>query len=163
MEIKSSLVTTAGEDIQVVYKDIDSLDGLEGRLVKAVHAYCFYNDKLVIVYAKTKGYWTPPGGGVEPVETLEEAVVREVKEETNMKILKQTLIGYQDILDPKGTLTQTRSVCIVEPYGEFVSDPDEDITEIKLIDPNEFKDYFDWGAIGDHLMERALIVKSNLE
>jgi hypothetical protein len=81
-----------------------------------------------------------------------------------MKILKQAFLGYQDIVEPDGKMvTQTRSVCIVETYGDFVSDPDGDIAEIKLIDPAEYKKYFDWGIIGDHLIERALKLKGVLE
>jgi ADP-ribose pyrophosphatase YjhB (NUDIX family) len=163
MEINSSITRSSGEEIKVSYHDVNSKEELHGREVKVVHAYCFYNDKLVIVYAGKKGSWTPPGGGVEDGETIEQAVAREIKEETNMKVLAQALIGYQDIHDPSGAITQTRSVCIVEPYGDFVSDPDGDITEIKLIDPSEYKEYFDWGEIGDHVMERALILKSKLE
>jgi ADP-ribose pyrophosphatase YjhB (NUDIX family) len=162
MEIKSSLINYAGEELAVVYRDIDSAEELKGRLVKGVHAYCFYQGKLVIVYADNKGYWTPAGGGVEVGETAEDAVVREVKEETNMKVLKHAFIGYQDIYEAEGVVTQTRSVCIVEPYGDFVSDPDGDITEIQLIDSSEYKKYFDWGIVGDHIMERALEIVSTL-
>src|SRR3989344_2628502 len=43
-----------------------------------------------------------------------------------------------------------------EPYGEFISDPAGSITEIKLIDPKDYKQYFDWGKIGDRILERAL-------
>jgi ADP-ribose pyrophosphatase YjhB (NUDIX family) len=163
MEINSSLGNYAGEELQVTYKDIYSIEELEGRSVKAVHAFCFYNDKLVIVYAEKKGYWTPPGGAVETGETAEQATVREVMEETNMKVLTHAFIGYQDIFESNGVVTQTRSVCIVEPYGDFVSDPDGDITEIKLIDPSEYKKYFDWGEIGNHILHRALILKNTLQ
>jgi ADP-ribose pyrophosphatase YjhB (NUDIX family) len=163
MEINSSLGNYAGEELQVTYRDFDSIGELENRSVKAVHAFCFYNDKLVIVYAEKKGYWTPPGGGVESGETPEQATIREILEETNMKVLTHAFIGYQDIFESNGVITQTRSVCIVEPYGDFVSDPDGDITEIKLIDPSEYKKYFDWGVVGDHIMERALFIKSELE
>jgi ADP-ribose pyrophosphatase YjhB (NUDIX family) len=162
MEIHSVLRNSQDQELTVLYKDIDSISELEERKVSAVHAYCFLGDKLVIVYAKSKGYWAPAGGGVEGKESVEEAVSREVKEETNMRVLKQSLIGFQDISEPERTITQTRSVCIVEPYGKFVSDPDDDITEIKLIDPAEYKKYFDWGAIGDHLMKRALELKRTL-
>ena len=163
MEIESSLINHNGELLKVLYQDIDSTLELEGRAVSGVHAYCFVNDKFVIAYSAVKGYWTPAGGGVEATETPEEAVVREVQEETNMKVLKQAFLGYQDIFEPGGIVTQTRSVCIVEPYGGFLSDPDGDITEIKLIDPKDYKKYFDWGIIGDHLMERALELKGILE
>ena len=50
--------------------------------------------KMVVVYSEDKGYWAPPGGGIEKGETVEEAVIREVREETNMKVLHQELIGY---------------------------------------------------------------------
>ncbi len=98
----------------------------------------------------------PPGGGVEVGETYEEAVVREVKEETNMKVLYQELIGFQDIYEPERIIRQTRSFCVVEPYGEFVTDPDGEIKEIRLINPSEYKLYFDWGDRGERVMERAL-------
>jgi 8-oxo-dGTP diphosphatase len=164
MEIKSSFINRSGQTLQVVYHDADSTDELAGAEVKGVHGYCFYGDKLVVVYSEKKGYWTPPGGGVEPGETIEEAVVREVLEETNMRVLKQRLIGYQDISESTRALRQTRSVCIVEPIGPFVADGDAegDVTEIKLIDPKDIKQYFDWGDIGDHILARALKLKNSL-
>lgn len=157
MEIKSHIISRlSGRKLSVIYHDIDSADELEGRKVSGVHAYCFYGEKLVIVYAENKKRWTPAGGGVEEGESFEQAVIREVREETNMKVLSQRLIGFQDVFEPEKVVTQTRSVCIVEPYGDFVSDPDGDITEIKLIDTRDYKKYFDWGVVGDHIMERAL-------
>ncbi len=99
---------------------------------------------------------------MEEGETIGAAVIREVQEETNMKVLKQQLVGYQDIFEPGRVVTQTRSVCLVEPYGEFVSDPAGDITAIKLIDPKDYKQYFDWGVIGNHVMERALALKAQM-
>ncbi len=159
MEIKSTY-ELPNKSYDIIYRDIDKASELGDRKVSGVHAYCFYNNQLVIVYAKKKDTWTPPGGGVEEGETALEAVIREVQEESNMKVLKHAFIGYQDIWEPQGVTTQTRSVCIVEPYGDFLEDPDEgDITEIKLIDPKDFKEYFDWKEIGDHIMKRALELK----
>lgn len=162
MEIKSTLTNSYGEVLDVIYREDNPLQSLEGIILQGVHAYCFYGDKLIVVYAAKKGYWTPPGGGIENGESHEEAVIREVKEETNMKVLKQKLIGYQDVYEKDRIVRQTRSVCVVEPYGPFVSDPDGDITEIKLIDPKDYKKYFDWGEIGDRIMERAIILQRTL-
>lgn len=45
------------------------------------------DNKVLVVkkaYSKTKGLWTLPGGFVSKNETMDEAAVREVKEETNI-------------------------------------------------------------------------------
>ena len=157
MQIKSTLTNKSGQVLDIIYYEgLDPNQDLEGKILQAVHGFCFYEGKIVIVYAENKGYWTLPGGGIEPGETYEEATVREIQEESNMKVLHQKLIGYQDIYEDGKIIRQTRSFCIVEPYGDFVSDPDGDITEIKLIDPKNFKQYIDWLKIGDRIMERAL-------
>ncbi len=143
-----------------MYRDLDKPD-LDGKKVSSVHAFCFCGDKFVIVYAASKGYWTPPGGAVEIGEGVPDAIVREVKEETNMKVVRQQIIGTQDIFEKDQVLTQVRAVCLVEPYGEFLHDPDDG--EMKLIDPEDYKKYFNWGEIGEHLMRRALEVKKELE
>lgn len=155
MEIKSTLTNRSGQILDLVYREDDPLKNLEGKVLQGVHAFCFFKGKLVVVYAAEKGYWTPPGGGIEPGETYEQAVVREVKEETNMKVLSHELIGYQDVCEPNRIVRQTRSFCLVEPYGPFEKDPDGDITEIKLIDPRDYKKYFDWGEVGERIMGRA--------
>ncbi len=166
MEIKSTLKSRLSGIVPVVYRDIESIDELGDRVVHGVHAYCFVGDKLVIVYSEAKGYWTPPGGGVEPGETIEEATIREVLEETNMRVLKQRIIGYQEVSEPHRLTVQVRSVCIVEPIGPFVADADssdgEGVTEIKLIDPKNIKQYFDWGEVGEHILARALSIKGGL-
>jgi ADP-ribose pyrophosphatase YjhB (NUDIX family) len=163
MEIKSTLTNRAGQVLDVAYTDIDTENDLINKKIHSVGAYCFYGDKFVIVYSEKKGTWTPPGGGVEEGEDIKTAVSREVAEETNMKVLAQRLVGFQDITESKGVITQTRSVCIVESYGPFVSDPDGDITKIELIDPRDYKSYFDWGVIGDHIMRRALELKVQMD
>ena len=165
MEIKVNRTDRSGNPIEVIYRDIENESDIAGKSISAVHAICFYGDKIVIVYSEKKAIWTPPGGGVDGDETAIEATIREIKEESNMKVLKHKFIGYQDIHHADGSIiTQTRSICMVEPYGEFTGDTAEDaeITEIKLIDPKDHQQYFNWGEIGDHIMERAIELKDAL-
>ncbi len=160
MEMRSTLTNKSGQQIEVLYRDIESEDDLRGQEVRGVHAYCFCEDKLVVVYSEKKGYWTLPGGRIEKGETIGEAVIREVKEETNMQVLEQYLFGFQEIVEPHRILNQTKSFCIVEPYGPFVQDPDGgEITKIALIDPQDHAQYVDWGVVGDYCIKRALELK----
>lgn len=162
-EIKSIMRTRELGDLPYIYRDLDNVEEISDKKVNGVHAYCFCDGKLVLVYADEKKYWTPAGGAVEANESVENAVVREVKEETNMKVIKQRIIGYQEVFEPNKISTQTRSICLVEPYGPFLSDPDGDITAIKLIDPKDYKQYFDWGEVGDYLMKRALEILEEIK
>lgn len=51
-------------------------------------AVVIYDNNLLVMYRKrdNKEYFVFPGGGIEPDETLEQAVVREIDEETSIKI-----------------------------------------------------------------------------
>jgi len=46
------------------------------------------NDNILMVHIikGEKNFWTLPGGGLENHETFEEAVIREVQEEVNLKV-----------------------------------------------------------------------------
>ncbi len=167
MEIKTHFENEKGEKtFNVVYYDGLPENPDNYIIPDGVHSYCFYKDKMVIV-SKDGQIWTPPGGAVEKGlgETFEEGSIREIKEESNMKVLHQECIGYQDlerIADGK-IFRQFRMFCIVEPYGDFTADPDGDIFHVKLIDPASYKEYIKWNEIGDRLMERVLEMKKNYD
>ena len=161
MQIKSQF-DHRGKTYKVTYTDgVPEVENLETQ--DGVHSYCFYGDKLVIVGHGADNNWTPPGGAIEKGETYTEAAIREIKEESNMKVLHIECIGYQDVEVSYGTgmVRQFRMMAIVKPYGEFEKDPDGDILERKLIDPKDYKEYIKWGEIGDYLMKRALEMKEH--
>ena len=56
----------------------------------------FSEDKILLVKRNTvpfKGYWALPGGRMDPGETSEQTVVREVKEETGLDVAIVRIIG----------------------------------------------------------------------
>ncbi|MEK7189977.1 MAG: nucleotide exchange factor GrpE [Patescibacteria group bacterium] len=63
-----------------------------------------YNDKGEILLTKCPKWkndvWTIPGGHVELGETSEEALKREIREETGLEIDKIEFIGWQDAINP---------------------------------------------------------------
>jgi 8-oxo-dGTP diphosphatase len=67
----------------------------------AVSAAIFRADRVLIVRRAREpglGLYTLPGGGVELGETLQEAVVREVREETGLDVEPLALAGYRQVI-----------------------------------------------------------------
>ena len=161
MEIKSQFKSRNGEMIDYVYREgSDPIEGLEGKILQAVHGFCFYGDKLVVVYAGDKGYWTFPGGGIEPGETWQEATVREVKEESNMKVIQHFVLGY--MYTKEDDVYQARYLCVVEPIGDFIADPDGGVTEIKFVSADEVLDFVKWNDTGLLMMRKSLDILAKI-
>ena len=51
------------------------------------------NKQILLIKRKDNSYWALPTGRMERGETLEEAVIREIKEELNLKIRVKNLVG----------------------------------------------------------------------
>lgn len=150
-----------GKEYKLIWHDADNFDDIKYKNLQQSYGVCFYKDKLVIV--NNNGKWSLVGGHIENGESPEEALIREVKEESNMKVLKQIPLGYQEVINPDGTIVyQLRSFCLVDPLGDFVKDPAGSVIEIKMIDPKEYKNYFNWGKIGDRIMDRAIKIYTSL-
>ena len=67
----------------------------------AVSAAIFRDGRVLIVrraQPPAHGVYTLPGGGVELGETLEQAVIREVREETGLEIEPIELAGYRQMI-----------------------------------------------------------------
>jgi 8-oxo-dGTP diphosphatase len=69
-----------------------------------------FRDRRVLIVRRARppahGLYTLPGGGVELGETLEQAVVREVREETGLEVRPIGLAGYREAIarDAKGQI-----------------------------------------------------------
>ena len=144
-----------GNKYKLAWHDCDSFDELKNKKLQQSYGVCFCDDKLVIT--KGSNGQSLVGGHIEIGETPEEALTREVQEEANMKVLMQVPLGYQEVTNSDGTFDyQLRSFCKVTPIGEFISDPAGSVIEIRMINPKDYKKYFNWGKISDRIMKRAL-------
>jgi len=68
-----------------------------GNTVAAI--VVFPDDRILFIKRRTpvfKGYWALPGGKMEKGETPEEALVREIKEETGLRVKIVQKIGEYD-------------------------------------------------------------------
>jgi 8-oxo-dGTP diphosphatase len=61
------------------------------------------HDRLLLVKRArgwASGRWAVPGGKVEPGETMAEAVIRELREETGLEGVCGQLLGWAEIVEP---------------------------------------------------------------
>jgi ADP-ribose pyrophosphatase YjhB (NUDIX family) len=107
----------------------------------AVSAAIFRDRKVLLARrarAPATNVWTLPGGVVELGETLVEAVVREVAEETSLDIEPIALAGYRNVVlrDPEGKVQRH---FVVLPFaarwiaGEFT--PSDELAVGQWMDP----------------------------
>lgn len=68
------------------------------RTNKRVGALLRRGEEILLIHRFKNGveYWVLPGGGVESEETIEEALVREVMEETSLMANEFKLLGEHD-------------------------------------------------------------------
>ena len=101
----------------------------------------FDENKILLIKRNTipfKGYWALPGGRMDPGETIEQTIVREVKEETGLdvaivrKIGEYVEKGFKDEVEYEYYPT----CFLVKPVGGELKKQDNEILEIKLFSLN---------------------------
>ena len=99
---------------------------MEPAVVLAAHALIRRGDRYLITRrSKDNDFmpekWDLPGGSVEGPETLEQALVREVKEETSLVVVPGQLVhAYADVASYPARLT-VQCVFLCEDPGEEIT------------------------------------------
>lgn len=85
-----------------------------------------------ITYGPNKGMWMLPGGYLDPGESLAEAVVREVKEETGLDTQPIRIVGLRDGVRQKesGLESNLYVVFEMELVGGKLSADDAEVSEV---------------------------------
>src|SRR5437660_8436237 len=58
-----------------------------------VYAVIFNDEGILLAHRRDIDWWNLPGGGMEAGETVDEAMIREVHEETGLKVRVEQLVG----------------------------------------------------------------------
>ena len=100
------------------------------------------DDKILLIKRNTvpfKGYWALPGGRMDPGETVEQTITREVKEETGLDVIILSKVGeYVEKGIKDGVEYEYYPTCFaVKPVGGEIKKQDSEIQEIKLFNLNE--------------------------
>jgi ADP-ribose pyrophosphatase YjhB (NUDIX family) len=139
--------------VDVEWYDVCEKEDIPDLQWNQVYIVGNYKGKVpVVIYPNAQD--NLPGGGVESGELLEQTIVREVKEETNLHVVSWKPLGYQVCTrrDTGEVSYQFRAYARLEKLGEFTNDPGGSVIGHKFIEPENLNDSINYGAIGERLI-----------
>ena len=153
------------ERCDIHHIDTGRLDNISDNLKLKAHAVCIYNGKMLLVNHSKWDIWSLPGGTRDEGESIEETLKREIKEETNCKIINYQLITAQKIINPNSNKYHYRLqyLCYVIPLGDFKNDPAGSIGKITWINPNKFEEYIEKKEFKKIIIRTAIKILRNYE
>ncbi len=115
-------------------------------IVPAASAVVVDQDGRVLLHRRTDNeLWSIPGGGMEVGETIAETVVREVEEETGLKVEPERLVGIYTnrrhvVAYDDGEVRQQFSICFACHVvgGQLVERADESL-EVGFYSPEQIE------------------------
>ncbi|MEK4398367.1 NUDIX hydrolase [Bacillus sp. FSL K6-2860] len=111
------------------------------KRVDVVSAIIYDEEENMLMVKNVKGYWELPGGTVEKGEHLQQAVVREVKEETGYVCKVNELHSVREAFfqDKKHHALMITFFAEITGGQMSILDPDHDIEEVKWVSKQTFQ------------------------
>jgi ADP-ribose pyrophosphatase YjhB (NUDIX family) len=130
----------------------------------AVSAAIFRNGKVLVVRRARKpalNLYTLPGGVVEAGETLIDAVIREVREETSLSIEPVALAGHREVIvrdDHDKVERHFVILCFASRWlgGEPVLS--DELDDSRWLDPSELGNYRTTDGLGEIVTAAATVL-----
>jgi ADP-ribose pyrophosphatase YjhB (NUDIX family) len=132
----------------------------------AVSAAIFRDGKVLLVRrARAPAYdlFTLPGGGVELGETLEQAVIREVKEETALDVAPVELVGFRQAIARDGDGRIERHFVILPFAARYLSGEialNEELAEGRWVTPQEVETFKTTEGLSQIVMAASVRITS---
>lgn len=104
------------------------------------------NGGILLILRTDNNYWSIPGGGIKPGESVKEAATREVEEETGIDCQVTGLVGIYS--DPNhvaayddGEVRQEFSICFTTRMLGGTERTSNESAEVRFVSPQDLQSY----------------------
>jgi len=120
-----------------------------------------HDNKVLLVqltYGRAQKRWLIPGGFIEPGETLQEGVVREILEETGLKVQPAGVLGVRSMVRSRDNLTDLYCVikCKLISSPEPIQPQADEIAKAEWISLETISDSADVPSYTQIIVKKAL-------